>query len=247
MTLGPRIRRRLAELSEKPLNYDPAALDLDHPPRGWHVDDRRQQLAGEPPGQPINDGSFEIACRLIRGYRFADPSMVRAFYDSAVPLAGRDMLLELRALGLLHVYVGVRVGEVYDETRVLDGREVRVFGWAYRTLQGHVEMGQMNWEVRKWLHSGEVEFHVHSVSRPAPISNPVIRLGFALLRGHERALFLDSTCRRMKAFTALGLGRDDRGQRIREASPNLTARRLPADDPSHAELEHEWQQAELSS
>lgn len=236
----------MAELSGKTLNYDVAALDLDHPPDGWHVDDRRQPLPGEPPGEPAEHGSFELASRLIRGYRFADPSMVRAFYDSEVPLAGRDMLLELRALGLLRVYVGVRVAEVYERTRVLDGRQTHVFGWAYRTLEGHVEMGQMNWEVRKWLHSGEVEFHVHSVSRPAPIRNPAIRLGFALLRGHERALFLDSTCRRMKVFTELGADQDRRGERIRRASPGLTARRLADDDPSHAELGREVEQAELS-
>ncbi len=247
MILSPSIRRRLAELPAKTLNYDRAALDLKHPPRGWHVDDRRQPLPAEPPGEPVTDGSFEIACRLICGYRFADPSMVRAFYDPHTPLADRNMLLELRALGFLRVYVGVRVGDVYHELRQEDGRAVRVFGWNYRTLEGHVEMGQMNWEVWKWLGSGEVEFHVHSLSRPASISNPVIRIGFWLLRGHERALFLDSTNRRMKAFTELGLGSDGRGQRIRDAGPGLTARRLPADDASHDQLAREVDQTELSS
>ncbi|MGI8507374.1 MAG: DUF1990 family protein [Solirubrobacteraceae bacterium] len=247
MSPSPRIRRRLAGLSEKAVNYDVAALDLDAPPSGWHVDDRHQPLPGEPPGDPVRDGSFEIACRLIRGYKFADPSMVRAFYDPDLPLAGRDMLLELRGLGLLSVYVGVRVGEVYDQTRKIDGREVRVFGWEYRTLEGHVERGQMNWEVWKWLRSGEVEFHVHSVSRPAPIPNPVIRLGFWLLRGHERALFLDSTNRRMKEFTELGLAHEGHGERIRSEGPGLTARRLPAGDSSHAELAREVEQPELSS
>ena len=85
------------------------------------------------------------------------------------------MLLELRALGLVSVHVGVRVGEVYDEERAVDGRQARVFGWNYRTLEGHVEEGQMNWEVWKWVDSGDVQFHVHAVSRPAPIPNPIVR------------------------------------------------------------------------
>jgi hypothetical protein len=236
MTPSPRVRRKLAELSGKRLNYAPDSLDLADPPSGWHVDDRRQPLPAEPPGDPVPGGSWETAARLIRGYEFADPSMVRAFYDPDKPLAGRDMLLELRALGLLRVYVGVRVGDVYEETRRVEGRDVRVSGWYYRTLEGHVEMGQMDWEVWKWLDSGEIEFHVYSVSRPASISNPVIQLGFWLLRGHERALFLDSTNRRMKAFTELGLDREQRGERIRQASRGLTARRLPEGDPAHAEL-----------
>jgi hypothetical protein len=236
MTPSPRVRRKLAELSSKRVNYAPDSLDLAHPPSGWHVDDRHQPLPGEPPGDPVPGGSWEIAVRLIRGYEFADPSMVRALYDPGKPLAGRNMLLELRALGLFRVYVGVRVGDVYDQIRRVDEREVRVSGWYYRTLEGHVEMGQMDWEVWKWLDSGEVEFHVYSVSRPASISNLFIRLGFWLLRAHERALFLDSTSRRMKTFTELGLEREQPGERIRQASHGLTARRLPKGDPAHAEL-----------
>lgn len=247
MNASPPIRRRLAALADKPVNYDPAALDLDDPPTGWDVDDRRQPLAAEAPGEPLTDGSFAVACRLIRGYKFADPSIVRAFYDPDLPLAGRDMLLELRALGLLRIHVGVRVGEVYDDDRCVDGRAVHVFGWYYRTLEGHVEQGQMNWEVRKWLESGQVDFRVHSVSRPATDPNLVIQLGFQLLRGHERKLFLDSTSRRMKEFTQLGLERDGGAEQIRHASAGLTARQLPADDPSHIELAREVEPSDPSS
>ena len=239
MNMSPAIRRRLAALADKPINYDPAALDLDDPPDGWHVDDRRQPLAGEAPGEPVKDGSFAVACQLIRGYKFADPSIVRAFYDPELPLAGRDMLLELRTLRLVRIHVGVRVGSVYDDHWNVNGHAVRVFGWYYRTLQGHVEKGQMNWEVQKWLESGRVDFHVHSVSRPAPDPNLVTQFGFRLLRGHERTLFLNSTNRRMKEFTELGSNPDGRGERIRNASRSLTARRLPANDTSHAELARE--------
>jgi uncharacterized protein (UPF0548 family) len=231
-----RIQHRLDSLGAKRVNYDTATLDLDRPPRGWHVDDRFRSLPAEPPGMPVEEGSWEIAGRLIRGYEFADPSIVRAFYNRDQPLAGRDMLLELRALGLVRVYAGVRVVEVYDEIRTVDGRQARVFGWSYRTLEGHVEEGQMDWEVWKWVETGAVQFHVHSVSRPAPVPNPIVRFGFLLLRGHERALFLGSTERRMLALTELGLRRDGRGERLRVASGTLTARRLPDDDPAHTTL-----------
>jgi uncharacterized protein (UPF0548 family) len=207
-TRSPRIGRKLAELRAKPVNYDPDTLDLEHPGPEWHVDDRRQLLPAEPPGQPVAEGSWQTAARLIRGYEFADPSIVRAFYATDAPLAGRDMLLELRTLGIIRVYVGVRVGEVYDQDRTVDGRPARVFGWYYRTLEGHVEMGQMNWEVWKWIDTGRVEFHVRAVSRTASIANPIVRLGFWALRGRERAGFLESTNRRMKAFTELALGVD---------------------------------------
>jgi uncharacterized protein (UPF0548 family) len=231
-----RIRRQLAALAEKDLNYDPGALDLASPPVGWQVDDRRQALPGEAPGPPARDGSWEIAQRLVRGYEFADPSMVRAHYDPDRPLEGRNMLLELRTLGVVRVYVGVRVAEVYDERRTGARGDARVFGWSYRTLEGHVEMGQMNWEVWKWNETGEVEFRVHAVARPAPISNPFVRIGFLVLRGHERRVFLDSTSRRMLAFTELGLEHDDGPRAVARAGPELTARRLPGEDHSHERL-----------
>jgi Domain of unknown function (DUF1990) len=139
----------------------------------------------------------------------------------------------------------VRVGEVYEEERQVDGRPVHVFGWYYRTLRGHVEKGQMNWEVQKWLDSGEVAFHVHSVSRPSSDRNLIIRLGFRLLRGHERTLFLNSTSRRMREFTELGLDPDGNADRIRRASPELTARQLSSSDDSHAELGDEVEHTEL--
>lgn len=85
------------------------------------------------------------------------------------------------------------------------------------------------------MDTGEVDFHVYAVSRMASILNPVIRIGFWLLRRHERAAFLDSTDRRMAEFTKLALA-ENRGPRIAQASAALTARHLAADDPVHAEL-----------
>jgi uncharacterized protein (UPF0548 family) len=236
MNVPAKLQPKLAGLSHRAVNYDAETLDLEHPPSGWNVDERRQPLPPEPPGQPVAGGSWEIARQLIKGYEFADPSVVRAYYESDDPYPGRNMLLALRALGLFSIHVGVRVSDVYDETRDGAGRQVRVFGWSYRTLEGHVERGQMNWEVWKWIDTGEVDFHVHAVSRPASIPNPVVRLGFLLLRRHERDVFLNSTDKRMLTFTQLGVSEEDRRPQIEAASGGLTARRLSPRDPAHAEL-----------
>ncbi|HEY5318299.1 MAG TPA: DUF1990 family protein, partial [Solirubrobacteraceae bacterium] len=194
----PRIRRRLASLARKPLNFELGAIAGAGGEGGWQVTDLRQPLPAEPPGMPLAHGSWALAQQIMRGYEFADPAIVRAYYDPAVPLERRDMLLKLQAFGVLHRFVGVRVGDVYEQTRVLAGRQARVWGWNYRTLQGHFEMGQMDWEVWKWIDSGEVEFRVHAVSKPAPISNPILWLGFRLLQGYERRAFLHGTQRRMR-------------------------------------------------
>ena len=147
------------------------------------------------------------------------------------------MLLELRALNLISVHVGVRVVSVYDEIRGTDGADARVFGWAYRTLEGHVEMGQMDWQVWKWRSTGDVQFRVRAVSRPAAIANPIIRLGFWLLGRRERAVFLDSTDSRMASLTELALTPARPADAMRTASRRLTARRGADDDRAHERLD----------
>lgn len=137
----------------------------------------------------------------MRDYEFADPKIVRAVYRRDSPLAGRDVLLEARFWGLRFRF-GVRVGGVIDETRVVEGREVRVWGWNYATLEGHLEMGQMDYEVWKWLDTGAVEFRIHVVSRVSRIGNPVIRFGFRLFGRREQVRFARRACERMACLIA---------------------------------------------
>lgn len=148
-----RMRRRHAGLHRLPLNFDPDRHDMNRPERGWHVDDFRQPLPPEPPGPPVEGGSWEIARHLVRNYEYADPGIIREICRSGPPEPGRDMLLEGRFYGL-RFYLGLRVGGVVDGVVDVDGRRARVWGWNYRTLQGHLERGQMDQEVRKWLDTG---------------------------------------------------------------------------------------------
>lgn len=176
-----------------------------------------------------------MARRLMRGYEFADPSIVRAVYDPAHGLEGRDMVLELR-FRALRFYAGVRVASVYEETRRVRGREGRVWGWSYRTLEGHLEQGEMHWQVWKWPDSGGVDFAIHSYSRRAEIPNPLVRLGFALFGRREQLRFLDSTCQRMRALTEAALHDGNRAQAVREVAERMTARAGGTYDAPHEQL-----------
>jgi uncharacterized protein (UPF0548 family) len=231
------IQRRLVELPRKSLNFDLASLADASARNGWTITDLCEPLPAEPPGMPIDEGSWQIARRLMRGYEFADPSIVRAYYDPAVPLERRNMLLKLQAFGIAHLFVGVRVGEVYEQMRELGGRSARIWGWNYRTLERHVEMGQMDWEVWKWLDDGRVEFRIHAISRVARIPNPTVWLGFHLLRGRERQVFLESTKQRMRIFIELALARDDPDPVARRTAVALTARSTRVSDAAHGAQE----------
>ncbi len=164
--------------------------------RGWLIDDYCQPLAREAPGPPEPGGPWERARQLLRDYEFADPRIVRAVYHPGRPLEGRDMLLEVRFLGLRFRF-GVRISGVIDELRRVAGQEVRVWGWSYTTLQGHLETGQMEYEVWKWVDTGAVEFRIHVVSRASRIGNPIIRLGFRLFGRREQIRFAKRACERM--------------------------------------------------
>jgi uncharacterized protein (UPF0548 family) len=161
------------------------------------MDDYRRDLPSEAPGEPTANGSFESARRLLNDYEFADAKRVRASYDEEAPLLDRDMLLEIRYL-LLRVRVGVRVTQIFDELRDVDGHPVRIWGWAYQTLEGHLERGQMDYQLWKWLETGAVEFRIHAVSEMAEVRNPLLYLGFRLVGRREQIRFARRCGERME-------------------------------------------------
>lgn len=194
----------LAALSGKNVNFDATDRSAASSENGWHVDDYCQPLLREAPGEPEPDGSFAAAQKLMLSYEFADPAIIRAVYEQDSPLEGRDMLLEARWHGLTFTF-GVRVTDVVDETRTVDGRPARVWGWGYATLEGHLEIGQMDYELWKWLDTGEVEFRIHAFSRRAPVRNPVVGLGFRIFGRGEQLRFARRACERMSKLVKLEL------------------------------------------
>lgn len=192
----PDVAKELARLRNKGLNFDLERDGPFTPGNGWRIDRYRQALPREAPGPPVPKGSWEAARALSESYGFVDPVLVRAFYDPGEPLAGRTMLLEVHFWGL-RIYAGVRVAEVDDAVREEGGRPARVASWSYRTLEGHFEAGQIVYEVWKWLDSGEVEFRIDAFSRPAPIDQPVVRVGFRVFGRGMQVKFARRACKRI--------------------------------------------------
>ena len=188
----------LAEIAGWPLNFDPERTH--DPEHGWRIDDYCEPLPSEPAGPPVAGGPFERCQELLREYKVADPKMVKAVYAHDAPLRGRNMLLKFR-FGPIHFRAGCRVGDITDEERTEAGRPVRIWGWAYQTLEGHFEQGQMNWEAWKWTDTGDVQFRIHSYSRGTKSGNPILRLGFRMVGQWQRRLYLTHACERMAQMT----------------------------------------------
>ena len=117
----------------------------------------------------------------------------------------------------------MRVSGVIDEIRRVEGREARVWGWSYATLQGHLETGQMDYEVWKWLDTGAVEFRIHVVSRTSRIGNPIVRLGFRLFGRREQLRFARRACERMACLVS-----GDRSVRTASGIPVAEEPDMPA-------------------
>ena len=73
------------------------------------------------------------------------------------------------------------------------------WGWNYRTLAGHLERGQMDFEVRKYHDSGAVTFHIDAYSASGKVTNPIVRLGLALFGRWMQLRYGRAAKRRMLA------------------------------------------------
>ncbi len=212
----------LSDLAARALNFEPS--DDKAIPQGWNQDDDQIELIPEPPGLPLENGSWAHARAFVQGYRFPDPRRVVGHYDTSAPLEGRTMLLRARFMGVPFRF-GVRISRTFDETRDTDDGPVRVWGYSYRTLEHHFERGEITFEVCKYIETGRVVFRMHSYSQRARIPNPLYRVGFRLF---GRAL------QRQFARTALERTRQYVEERlVREAclEGDGTATRLLLRDP----------------
>lgn len=225
---GSATAKALDSLADRDINYPPMRGRSPTRDAGWHVDTVRHGLASEPPGAPVEAGPWELACRLVHDYQFAEPGIIRALYRRDEELLGRNMLLEGRFFGL-RFDMGVRVTSVIDDTRGAGDTAQRVWGWGYQTLQGHLEEGELVYEVIKHLDTGNVEFAITGYSRRAPIANPVVRLGFTMFGRMTQQRFYRGCGRRLSRLVHAEL----------DGAAPLLSETAPADDtlviaPAHA-------------
>ncbi len=219
------LEARLAELPDRPRNFsDPIeALTLE---RGWHRYFSEAVVARERAGPPEADGPFERGCTAVAGYAFSDPRIVIAHFDPATPLLGRLMLLELRALRVLHYLGAVVVGATRSEER--DGQTA--FGYRYDTLEGHIETGVEWFTLTKNHATGEVRFRIEAAWRPGPFPNWWSRVGFSWLgpsyqkKWHRRAHVFLARLMRVPAPEPPTSG----DGRLAHTDPEVTFRRFRA-------------------
>lgn len=191
-----RYKARLLTFEQAPINFDAERLAEYSPTTGWNVDDYELALPPERPGPPQPNGSFAAAQTVLRRYSFPPPDLLTGIFDPSQPLENRLMLLRGRFLGI-SFWFGVRVGGVWDEPREGAEGPEQVWGYFYRTLEGHFERGQINFTLHKNLASGKVTFRMHAVSQTGRIRNPFYWLGFKLFGRRLQRRFAHESMRRL--------------------------------------------------
>lgn len=202
--LDQRMRARLAEIAGLESTVDLSKRESYSAASGWNVDAREIALPGEPPGEPQAHGAFAVASEILMAYAFTPTRLIRGAFDPDVPLLERPMLLTAKFLWM-RFELGVRVSRVIDELRQVDGEPERVWGYSYHTLEGHLERGEITFEIAKRLGTGAVKFRIHSFSQTGHIANWFYRAGFRLVGRRLQRRFAEQSLKNMRELVERAL------------------------------------------
>ncbi len=204
-----RYARQFERWSATGLNFDPAQRESFTEKSGWRIDHYQVGLPSEPPGEPLPDGSWAAAKAIVQNYEFPDPSLITGIFVPDLPLEERIMILRARFLMLTFLF-GVKIGDVTDTIRHDDKRgDAQVWGYGYRTLEGHFEMGEINFQVWKFLESGDVEFRIQAYSKVAHIPNVFYRIGFHLFGRRLQKRFARTSMSRIQQLVLARVAKDE--------------------------------------
>lgn len=134
----------------------------DDVPEPFH-DQLEVTLGMEPPGEPSADGPFARLEQSVLAYRVFGPDIGEPVTERTPVQVGDTVGLTYRVFGgIVRVFFASRVVDVFHREPVDGGWRS---GFVYRTLEGHPELGEEVFEVRKDA-NGAVSFRLEAWSRP---------------------------------------------------------------------------------
>ena len=200
-----RYRAQLATYAHTKVNYDYANVREYTAATGWRLDDYHIDLPPEAPGPPAVAGSFAAAQDVLRRYTFPPPNLITGYFDPSQPLEKRIMVLRAHFLAF-NFYFGVQIVDVINEAACpTPAGPEHVWGYGYRTLEGHFERGQINFSVHKNVATGAVQFCIHALSQKGSIRNPFYWLGFQLFGRLLQRRFARQSLLRMRRLVGEAL------------------------------------------
>jgi uncharacterized protein (UPF0548 family) len=136
-------------------------------PRGYRWTRTRVRI-----GTGVAD--YSTACEAIRHWKMLPPEIAAVWPEAAPIVAGQEVIVRLRSLGL-SALGPCRIVYVVDEQQA----EAARFGFAYGTLPGHLASGEERFLVEWTAHDDAVWYELTAFSRPAAwwtwLTLPVLR------------------------------------------------------------------------
>lgn len=178
-----RIERFLAAQRDANFSYQEIGGSEDGAPAGYNLDHNRVQLGS-------GAADFEAACAVLRAWRMFPAPWTRIAPTAAPIAVGQVIAMQANALGLWWLNA-CRIVYVIDEKTSASGSSsargegagagpavARRFGFAYGTLEAHVEQGEERFSVEQ-LADGSVWYDLRAFSRPrfwpVRLAKPVAR------------------------------------------------------------------------
>jgi uncharacterized protein (UPF0548 family) len=118
-------------------------------------------VAHERPGEPEPGGPYERLARAIFAYDIFPPWLVEGILRRDPVEMGDTVGIVYHFLPGIDLFFGARIIACFDER---DGTAWRT-GFTYQTLQGHPELGEETFQVKKDLVRGEITVSLTSWSR----------------------------------------------------------------------------------
>lgn len=217
--------KALGDLSS--LEYDSEAqiFESSKDRLGWHIQQYRDLIAQEASGHPEPQGKFNKMKEVLAQGRLVNRRLLRVYMDSQGPLLGRNLLLVTRVFGI-PLRFGVRIARVFDEeVGNIDGHREHVWGYTYRSLKGHYDIGEVSFRISKDLTSGHLFFAIETCSKTSRIPQFWYRWAFRIFGPGVQRVFCLNAIRRMRRLIARHESHETRrrGQQLREQMPAFSS------------------------
>ena len=177
-----RLRDLIAAQRDLPFSYPEVGATRTNPPRGYTVDHNRVKLG-------VGKECFERAVKAIRSWKQFDLGWVQAFpVDTPIEIDA--------AVGVLARHFGFWSLNVSRIVYLIEEHPpIEKFGFAYGTLQTHVERGEERFTIEWHRDDDSVWYDILAFSRP---NQRLIQLGNPYARRLQKRFARDSLSRMKK-------------------------------------------------
>lgn len=176
------VRQFIASQRDRSFTYNHVGATRTQSPADYTVDHNRIRL-GE------GEETYERAMAALRSWKQFDLGWVRIVPTGVAIKPGTTVAVEAKTFGFWSLSA-CRIVYVIDEKE-----PVRKFGFAYGTLQDHVERGEERFTI-EWHKDESVWYDIYAFSRP---HHPIVRLAFPLARMLQKRFARDSLASIVKA------------------------------------------------